>query len=275
MLRLLCAMVFLAIGIGGASAQNSWDGNGNLNVNIGGRGGTAGTVTLGAGSAIVGKVGIDQTTPGVTNGVVVNSGSVAVSSLPGSPMQATGGTVGLVAGGNVIGGVGAPYHLVSSTLTTPTGITYSAATTTNPLAVCANASVTICAPLTITISGTQTNSGYVTRLVLQKSTTGATAASFRVNIFETAPTMTAIYDATAYTIPAADVLSKAWLGGWSCTTANANLETFECFPDAPAGYNAFNTANGTIYGIVAVPGAYVRATGETFNIVADIAATVP
>lgn len=33
---------------------------------------TAGTVVLGAGAAIIGKVGIDQTTPGTTNGVVVN-----------------------------------------------------------------------------------------------------------------------------------------------------------------------------------------------------------
>ena len=205
----------------------------------------------------------------------IGNTSFGVSSLPGSPMQQTGGSVGLVAGSNVIGGVGAPYHLVSSTLTTPTGVTYTAATSANPLAICANASVTICAPLTITISSTQTNSGYVTRLVLQKSTTGATAASFRLNIFETAPTMTAIYDTTAYVIPAADVLSKAWLGGWSCTTTNANLESFECSPDASSGYNAFNTTNGTLYGIVTATGAYVRATGETFNIVADISATVP
>ena len=87
--------------------------------------------------------------------------------------------------------------------------------------------------------------------------------------------MTAIYDTTAYVIPAADVLSKAWLGGWSCTTTNANLESFECSPDASSGYNAFNTTNGTLYGIVTATGAYVRATGETFNIVADISATVP
>ncbi len=36
-------------------------------------GGGGGTVTLGAGSAIAGKVGIDQTTPGTTNGVAVLS----------------------------------------------------------------------------------------------------------------------------------------------------------------------------------------------------------
>ena len=41
-------------------------------------GGTS--TTLGPGSAIIGKVGIDQTTPGTTNGVVVNSGSVTATS---------------------------------------------------------------------------------------------------------------------------------------------------------------------------------------------------
>lgn len=39
-------------------------------------------VTLNAGSAIIGKIDIDQTTPGTTNGVVVNSGTVTAN--PGS-----------------------------------------------------------------------------------------------------------------------------------------------------------------------------------------------
>ncbi len=38
------------------------------------------TPVLGAGSSIVGKVGIDQTTPGTTNGVVVNSGTLTTLS---------------------------------------------------------------------------------------------------------------------------------------------------------------------------------------------------
>lgn len=43
-----------------------------------GSGGGGGTVTIGAGSALIGKVGIDQTTPGTTNGVVLKDGSGAV-----------------------------------------------------------------------------------------------------------------------------------------------------------------------------------------------------
>ena len=47
-----------------------------------------GSVVLGAGSAIIGKVGIDQTTPGTTNGVVVNS-SVLPTGAATSANQAT------------------------------------------------------------------------------------------------------------------------------------------------------------------------------------------
>jgi hypothetical protein len=62
-----------------------------------------GAVTIEAGSAVIGKVGIDQTTPGTTNGVQVNAalpagtnniGDVDVLSLPALPT-----------GANVIGGV--------------------------------------------------------------------------------------------------------------------------------------------------------------------------
>ncbi len=42
------------------------------------------TASTPAGSAIMGKVGIDQTTPGTTNGVVVNSGTVAATEASGA-----------------------------------------------------------------------------------------------------------------------------------------------------------------------------------------------
>jgi hypothetical protein len=62
-----------------------------------------GSAVLGAGSAIIGKFGIDQTTPGTTNGVVVNASAlpagaatatnqVAAQSAPGTP-QTTALTV--------------------------------------------------------------------------------------------------------------------------------------------------------------------------------------
>jgi len=170
----------------------------------------------------------------------------------------------------------APHAAISTTLTTPAGVTYTGATTAAPLAVCANASGTICAPITVTISATQVNSGSVTRILLQKSTTTATGgAQFRVDVFETAPTMTGIYDATAYTIPAVDVLSRAYVGTWECPQAEANLETFECSAHATNGYNAFQVTAGKLYFVVKATAPYVRPTGETFTVLADVYATVP
>jgi hypothetical protein len=47
---------------------------------------------LGAGSAIIGKVGIDQTTPGTTNGVVINNSSLAVTGTFWQTTQPVSGT---------------------------------------------------------------------------------------------------------------------------------------------------------------------------------------
>lgn len=61
-------------------------------------GGGGGTVTLGAGTAIAGKFGIDQTTPGTTNGVQVNAALPAGTNVIGkvSIDQTTPGTTNAV-----------------------------------------------------------------------------------------------------------------------------------------------------------------------------------
>lgn len=90
---------------------------------------TGGTVGLVAGSAIIGNVRIDQTTPGTTNGVVVNSSALpsgaataanqaTMIAAMGSPMQQTGGTVGLVAGEAHVGEVGGNLLPITNDLTT-------------------------------------------------------------------------------------------------------------------------------------------------------------
>lgn len=73
-----------------------------------------GIVGLAAGSAIIGKVSIDQTTPGTTNGVVVNSSALPTGAAT-SALQTTGNTslatiatnsaAAIPAGTNTIGGV--------------------------------------------------------------------------------------------------------------------------------------------------------------------------
>lgn len=82
-----------------------------------------------AGSAVVGKVGIDQTNPGTTNlvsagqsgawnitnisgtvslptGAATATGLSTINTTLGTPMQATGGSVGIVAGSALIGDAG-------------------------------------------------------------------------------------------------------------------------------------------------------------------------
>lgn len=53
----------------------------------------SGSWVLSAGSALIGKVGIDQTTPGTTNGVVVNAALPAGTNLIGSAKISDGTTV--------------------------------------------------------------------------------------------------------------------------------------------------------------------------------------
>ena len=68
--------------------------------------GTDGTVTvntLPAGTNLIGKTGIDQTTPGTTNGVVINSGTVTTVSTITTVGAVTAITNALPAGTNLLG----------------------------------------------------------------------------------------------------------------------------------------------------------------------------
>ena len=73
-----------AIGVkSGANMVNlTADGSNNLNVDL--------ATALPAGSSIVGKVGIDQTTPGTTNGVQINAAIPAGGNTIGAVTQASG-----------------------------------------------------------------------------------------------------------------------------------------------------------------------------------------
>lgn len=70
-----------------------------------------GSVVLSAGSAIIGKVGIDQTTPGTTNGVVVNSSALpsgaATSANQPSLVATSGGNASRAVVSDPSSGVGA------------------------------------------------------------------------------------------------------------------------------------------------------------------------
>ena len=78
---LLAGLGVLALGAAGAFAQSANPGAAT----------SSAPVALGPGSAIVGKTGIDQTTPGTTNKVFIGTdGQVAVPAVPAATTNASG-----------------------------------------------------------------------------------------------------------------------------------------------------------------------------------------
>lgn len=172
---------------------------------------------------------------------------------------------------------GATKHFVSSTLTRIANTTAYTATATAPQTVCLFTSTTVCAPLTITVSSTTTVNGLILNLGLVKSTTGATAATFRILAYQAAPTLTSTFDATTYTPKLADITSGARIGAWTCATqvVNGDNSSYECTADAGDGHRAFNLTDGILRFLVETTGAYAPGSGETFNVIADIVASAP
>ena len=225
-------------------------------------------------------VQIGGTATGTSTSNVVQATVKAASTAPAATDTAVVDTLrdALPAGQNIIGGVGASKHLVSSTLTKISGAgTYTGATSAAPQAICLYASVTACAPMTMTVSTTNTVTGNLTGVMLVKSTTGATAATFRVYVFKSAPTLTGVYNTTTYLVPLADITSPALIGTWDCTNQIVNTDNsrYDCVSNQPSGNNAFNLTDGTLQFVIAATGAYVSGSSETFNVMADTLQSVP
>ena len=223
---------------------------------------------------------VTGTAAGTPLNVNINQINGAAPSLT-NPMfvaPTTGATWTLGASSAIIGGVGASKHLVSSPLAKISGAgTYTGATTTAPLAVCLFASVTPCAPLTMTVSSTATVTGYITGIMLEKSTTGATGATFRVFVYKAAPTLTGVFNTSVYLALAADITSGAYVGSWECATQVVNTDNsyYDCSANRPSGNNAFNLTDGTLQFVVVATGAYVSGSSETFVVTADLLTSVP
>jgi hypothetical protein len=201
-------------------------------------------VQLAAGSAIVGKVGIDQTTPGMTNGVIVNGGSYF-------------------------------YNVASSVLTRASNTTQYTANTT----VCLLASVTACAPITISIANTNAGKGLINRVSLLKSGSTTTSANFTVWFFSAAPVVTtpAQYDDVAYAGPRAADMPN-YIGNAACSTPVVTSDTtasvwYECTLSNlnTAGALVFQALSGatTIDALISVTATYTPVSAETFTVYAS------
>jgi hypothetical protein len=85
---------------------------------------------LTAGAAIIGKVGIDQTTPGTTNGVQVNAALPAGTNVIGHVIHDTGSTTAVTGNVTVVQPTGTNLHAVLDTTST-TAVTQATAANLN------------------------------------------------------------------------------------------------------------------------------------------------
>jgi hypothetical protein len=203
-----------------------------------------GATVLAAGSALIGKVGIDQTSPGVTNAVT--------------------------AGDN--------KHLNTTTLTRIANTTAYAGTAASPQAIGLFTSGTVVAPMTLAVSANNNVDGFITSMRLTKSTTGAVGASFVVYVYAAAPTLTSVFDTTGYTPKLADIVASPtkFIGAWffSNQTINGDNSTYDGLSSSNNSLQAFNLTDGTLRFVLATTGAYVPGSGETFTLTVDMTTNV-
>lgn len=189
-------------------------------------------------------------------GMCLNASGLAIPCGPSTPSYSAGAYP--------------PAMVPSSTLTRAANTT---AYTGNQL-VCAFTSVTLCAPVTISLASTNGGQGIINRVTLLKSGSTTTNANFTVWFFSTAPTVTGKFDASAYTGPfAADMPS--YLGSATCTsptaTSDASAQTwYECTLTNPnaGGAIEFQALAGHTYidALISVTAAYSPANAEQFTV---------
>ena len=130
-------------------------------------------------------------------------------------------------------------------------------------AVCASTSVD-CVPLIFP----KVWHGLIQSVQLTKSTTNATNASFTVMIYQIAPTLTGIKDASAYSPSLADITAGKLAASATCaspTLTNSNNAFYQCAlanANATAAYVSDNSSN--LYAMIQANAAYAPGSGETF-----------
>lgn len=189
----------------------------------------SGTVTLGAGSALAGKVGIDQTTPGTTNGVQVNA------ALP--------------AGANAIGNVGGKTVTVC---TTPT-VTASNSYGTNYV---------VGGKLAFANLFTSTGSGILQSIVVTMPKTETSGFTFFP--FSSDPSSTTWTDAAVAAINSADVTK---MREPIALSANSQLSASAATVAYATGLGqAMVTGSTSMYGVLIANAALTNQFGSTSDI---------
>jgi hypothetical protein len=200
-----------------------------------------GDVTLLAGAAIVGKVGIDQTAPGTTNGVQVNA------ALPGG--EAHVGQVGQTAA----------VIAASATLVRPADTTAYASGDLVANSVTAGSVAARSFTTAARISG---GNGKVVGAKIQKSTNSVTNAAFRLHLFTVVPTFASNGDN--------DPISGNVVASAKGYIGYIDIAAMTGFSDVAWGFGTgslpFVAVAQTLFGVVEARGAYTPGDSEVFTI---------
>jgi hypothetical protein len=177
--------------------------------------GKFGSFVLGAGSALIGKVGIDQTTPGTTNNVTLSDAS-------GHAVIATAGgalTVVNAAGSAAIGTVGVTGRVTTSG-TQPVSASAAPAVTVGSYA------VGVCVGGLVTVTGLFPNgAGLLNKILGVINGNGTFSSNIQFFVFNALPSSSTITDHATMVIAAADwpkIVGAGILSG-ATATGTANL----------------------------------------------------
>lgn len=249
---------------------------------------------LTAGAAIIGKVGVDQTTDGTTNKVAADVRLAGVAAATGSGVMGTGtqrvalatdspgiittGTAGTpsavvlsvqgVAGATPqsVGGV-TVVQAASSTITRPADTTAYASGDLVANSVTAGSVANLQFTTLARVSG---GSGVIIGAQIQKSGPIVTNAAFRLHLFNTAPTYTSAGDNSAIaTVVVAS--AKGYLGYIDITAmvGFSDVAWGSGAPDNSRGGIPYVATAQIIYGLLEARGAYTPISAEVFTISVD------
>lgn len=198
------------------------------------------SVALAAGAAVVGKVGIDQTTPGTTNAVSVTNASLAVTGTffqATQPVSIAVNTPVIATGTNVIGALTANQS-VNNAQVGGNAVTVGsgASSTGTQRVILATDQPTI--PVSQGLSFTTSDSGMLTSVAL------AAGATITLDGVQIASGVGKLFEATV----CSSVALKAQLGTWDGTTFVVKRTFFvqanTTFEYVPTRYDAITMATG-------------------------------
>ena len=231
-------------------------------------------IVLAAGSAIIGKVGIDQTTPGTTNRVDVGTlpalaagaavvGKVGIDqTTPGTTNRVDIGTI--AAGENHVGAVGGHSVTVTGTVTRPADTTQYAAGD-----VISNSTS---APVVITFPGcarVNAGGGVIIGAQCVDDTNQTTKATLELWLFDT--TVTPDNDNAVFTPTDAELLTlvgiirfSTWFVGDATAAAGGNAVALATLAN-PLTFKC-GAALTALLGVLVVRNAYTPVSAEVFSI---------